>query len=62
MSGRSYGDAAMDVIEFHQLMRDKYLEHQRRHIRRLRRWILCGATLVAFWSSFVLAYLRYAGK
>ena len=52
----------MDTIEFHQRMRDKYAEHQRRHLRSLRKWILCNAALVAFWSSFVLAYLRYAGK
>jgi hypothetical protein len=52
----------MDAMEFHQLMRDKYAEQQRRHLRRLRRWILCSAALVAFWSSFVLAYIRYAGN
>ncbi len=52
----------MDIIEFHQLMREKYAEHQRRRLRQLRGWILCNSALVAFLSSFVLAYLRYAGK
>ena len=52
----------MDVIKFHELMRDRYVEHRWRHLRLLRIWILCNAALVAFWSSFVLAYLRYSGK
>ncbi len=52
----------MDVIKFHEVMRDKYLQRQWQHLRSLRMWILCNAALVAFLSSFVLAYLRYSGK
>ncbi len=52
----------MDIIEFHQLMRDKHEAHQCRYRRLLRIWILCNTALVASLLSFVLAYLRYAGK
>ncbi len=52
----------MDIIEFHERMRNKYTERQWRRRRVLRVWILCNAALVTFLSSFVLAYLRYAGK
>jgi hypothetical protein len=52
----------MDIIEFHELMRDKYAERRWRQHRLLRIWILCNASLVALLSSFVLVYLQYAGK
>jgi hypothetical protein len=52
----------MDIIEFHQIMRNKHAENQDRHRRVLRIWILCNAALVASLISFVVTYLRYAGK
>jgi uncharacterized membrane protein YwzB len=52
----------MDIIEFHELMRNKYAERRWRQRRVLRVWILCNAALVTFLSSFVLAYLRFSGK
>jgi hypothetical protein len=52
----------MDIIEFHQLMRDKHAETECRHRRLLRIWILCNTALVASLLSFVFTYLRFAGK
>jgi hypothetical protein len=52
----------MDIIEFHQLMRDKHAEYEDRHRRLLRIWLLCNTALVASLLSFVFAYLRYSGK
>ena len=51
----------MDVVEFQELMRDRYVARQWRQRRFLRIWILCNAALVAL-SSLVMIYLRYSGK
>jgi len=50
-----------DVTEFHRHMRDKYAEKQGRHVRLFRIRLMFMA-LAASSLSFVLAYLRYAGK
>ncbi len=55
-------EAAVDITQFHQLMKDKYQERETRHLHLLRIWILYIAAPVAFSLSFALAYLLTAGK
>ena len=55
-------EAAMDSTAFHEVMQHKYAEHQWRHHRLVRIWILCGMAPVALLLSFVLAYIWYSGK
>jgi len=55
-------EAATDITAFHELMQHRYAEHQWRHHRLVRMWILCGMAPVALLLSFLLAYLWYAGK
>ena len=52
----------MDITVFHERMQRKYAEHQLRHRRFLRIWILCGMAPAASLVSFVLAYLWSVGN